>query len=187
MSGYYLHCVDDQYSKKVQLFDKLDDFRDNDVKSSKHCNQSFEKNHNGRKIVLHEVVDKYILKRILDDFDSNSNNINLETQNNLKEYYKSLNGDGVVKITYKQNNDTGRYYSNKFSSQSMFNEVRTSIIHKDFIDIDFINSIVTIIMYLADQHGLKIPSIKSYGENRKAVLEKINKDRTTAIKVIIAI
>ena len=29
MSGYYLHCLDEKYSKKVQLFDKLKDFRDN--------------------------------------------------------------------------------------------------------------------------------------------------------------
>ena len=30
MSGYYLHCLDDvKYSKNVQLFDKLEDFRDN--------------------------------------------------------------------------------------------------------------------------------------------------------------
>ena len=29
MSGYYLHCIDEKYSKKVQLFDKLEDFRDN--------------------------------------------------------------------------------------------------------------------------------------------------------------
>ena len=29
MSGYYLHCIDQRYSKKVQLFDKLEDFRDN--------------------------------------------------------------------------------------------------------------------------------------------------------------
>ena len=28
MSGYYLHCLDKKYSKKVQLFDKLEDFRD---------------------------------------------------------------------------------------------------------------------------------------------------------------
>ena len=28
MSGYYLDCVDKRYSKKVQLFDKLEDFRD---------------------------------------------------------------------------------------------------------------------------------------------------------------
>ena len=29
MSGYYLHCVDEKYSKKEKLFDKLEDFRDN--------------------------------------------------------------------------------------------------------------------------------------------------------------
>ena len=29
MSGYYLHCLDEKYSKKVMLFDKLEDFRDN--------------------------------------------------------------------------------------------------------------------------------------------------------------
>ena len=29
MSGYYLHCLDEKYSKKVQLFDELEDFRDN--------------------------------------------------------------------------------------------------------------------------------------------------------------
>ena len=29
MSGYYLHCIDEKYSKQVKLFDNLDDFRDN--------------------------------------------------------------------------------------------------------------------------------------------------------------
>ena len=29
MSGYYLHCLKEKYSKNVQLFDKLEDFRDN--------------------------------------------------------------------------------------------------------------------------------------------------------------
>ena len=29
MSGYYLHCIDEKYSKKTKLFDKLEDFRDN--------------------------------------------------------------------------------------------------------------------------------------------------------------
>ena len=32
MSGYYLHCLNEKYSKKVQLFDKLEDFRDNLIK-----------------------------------------------------------------------------------------------------------------------------------------------------------
>ena len=29
MPGYYLDCADKKYSKKVQLFHKLEDFRDN--------------------------------------------------------------------------------------------------------------------------------------------------------------
>ena len=29
MSRYYLHCIDYKYSKKVKLFDNLEDFRDN--------------------------------------------------------------------------------------------------------------------------------------------------------------
>ena len=180
MSGYYLHCIDEKYSKKVQLFDKLEDFRDNlineldyieninenvlnydidmksfnqkefdNVKFCKYCNYSFENKFNARKITLTEKVDKYKLKRIIDDFGNN--NINEETQNNLKQYYNSLNKDGEVNIIYKQNNITGRYYSNKFSLQNMFNEVRSSIIHKNCIDVDFKNSIVTIIIYLSEK------------------------------------
>ena len=51
---------------------------------------------NGRKITLTEKVDKYKLKRIIDDLGNN--NINEETQNNLKQYYNSLNKDGEVNI-----------------------------------------------------------------------------------------
>ena len=138
MSGYYLHCLDEKYSKKVQLFDKFEDFRDNlineldyieninenilnyeidmstfnqkefdDVKICKYCNHDFEKAYNGRKITLTEKVEKYKLKRIIDDFENN--NINEETQNNLKQYSNSLNKDGEINIVYKQNNNTGRY------------------------------------------------------------------------------
>ena len=123
MSGYYLHCIDEKYSKKVQLFDKLEDFRDSfideldyiadmngnvlnyeidmstldqkefdNVKFCKYYDHNFDKSYNGRKITLTEKVDKYELKRIIDDFGNN--NINEETQNNLKQYYNSLNKDG---------------------------------------------------------------------------------------------
>ena len=140
MSGYYLHCLDEKYSKKVQLFDKLDDFRDNlifeldyieninenvlnyetdmstfnqkefdNVKICKYCDHDFDESYYGRKITLMEKFDKYKLKRIIDDFDNN--NINEETQHNLKQYYNSLHKDGEVDIIYKQNNNIGRYYS----------------------------------------------------------------------------
>ena len=197
-SGYYLHCIDKKYSKKVQLFDKLEDFRDNlineldyikninkkylnfdidmknydkkefnKVKSCKHCNQNFEKDFNGRKITLIEKIDKYKLQRIINDFDQN--NINEETQQNLKKYYENLNDNGEMKIIYQQNFNTGRYYANQFSLQGMFNEVRTSIIHKDSVDIDFINGNITIIIYLSEKYKLKIPNIKKYSNDRENI------------------
>ena len=216
MSGYYLYCLDEKYSKKVQLFDKLEDFRDNlideldyieninenvlnyeidkstfnqkefdDVKSCKYCNHNFDESYNGRKITLTEKVDKYKLKRIIDDFGNNS--INEEAQNNLKQYYNSLNKDDEIYIIYKQNNNTGRYYSNKFSLQNMFNEVRSSIIHKNCIDVDLKNSTVTIIIYLAEKNNLKINNIIKYSKDRENILKQINNDRMTAKKVIISI
>ena len=216
MSGYYLDCLDKKYSKKVQLFDKLEDFRDNlikeldyieninenvfnyeidmstfnqkefdDVKSCKYCNHNFENKFNGRQITLTVKVDKYKLKRIIDDFDNN--NINEETQNNLKQYYNSLNKEGEVNIIYKQNNNTGRYYSNKFSLQNMFNEVRSSIIHKNCLDVDFKNSIVTIIIHLSEKYNLKILHIIRYSKDRENILKQIDNDRMTAKKVIISI
>ena len=112
------------------------------------------------------------MKRIIDNFQNN--NINEETQNNLKQYYKNLNNNGEINIIYEQNNHTGRYYSNKFSLQNMFNEVRSSIIHKDCIY--FKDSMVTIIIYLAEKHNLKIPNIVEYSNDREDILKKINKE-----------
>ena len=216
MSGYYLHCIDKKYSKKVKLFDKLEDFRDNlideldyikninenklnfgidmkkfdkeefdKVEKCKHCEDKFNEDHNNRKITLIEKVDKYKLQRIIDDFGQN--NINQETQENFKKYYENLDDNEEIKKIYKQNFNTGRYYSDKFSLQGMFNEVRSSIIHKDCIDIDFINSNITIIIYLAEKYKLKIPNIKKYSNDRENILKKINNDRSIAKKVIIAI
>ena len=53
----------------------------------------------------------------------------------------------------------------------MFNEVRSSIIHKNCIDVDFKNSIVTIIIYLAEKYNLKIPNIVKYSKDRENILK----------------
>ena len=90
----------------------------------------------------------------------------------MKKYYENLDNNGEIKIIYKQNYNSGRYYSNQFSLQNMFNEVRSSIIHKDCIDIDFINSNITIIIYLAKKYKLKIPNIKKYSNDRENILKK---------------
>ena len=151
----------------------------------KYCEYDFTKKCNSRKITLLEKVDKYKLKRIIDNFDNND--INQETQDNLIEYYNSLNKDGEIQIIYKQHNNVGRYYSNKFSLQNMYNKVRSSIIHEKSIDVDFVNSIVTIIIYLANKNNLKIRDIIKYSNDRENILKQIDDDTMTAKKVIITI
>ena len=98
-----------------------------------------------------------------------------------------MNKDGEINVIYKQNNNTGRYYSNKFSLQNMFNEVRSSIIHKNSIDVDFKNSIVAIIIYIVEKHNIKISNIIKYSKDRENILKQIHNDRMTAKKVIISI
>ena len=46
---------------------------------------------------------------------------------------------------------------------------------------------VTIIIYLADKHNLKIPNIVEYSKDTENILKKINKDGMTAQKIIISI
>ena len=69
----------------------------------------------------------------------------------------------------------------------MFNEVRSSIIHKKCLDVDFKNSIVTIIIHLAEKYNLKIPNIVKYSKDRENILKQFNSDRMTAKKVLISI
>ena len=214
-SGYLLDCLDPKYSKKCQVFDELEALRDNlvqeldyieninervfdypidmstfdqkifdEITHCKYCNYDFKEKYNYRYITLTEEVDKYKLKRIIDD---KYNDINKETRDNLIKYYNTLNNNGEVKIHYKQNHNIGRYYSTKYSLQNMYNIVRSSIIHKDMLDLDFVNSMITIIIYLAKKHKLKIPNIEKYQKDRENILEQIDEDRLTAKKLIISI
>ena len=216
LSGYKLDCVDKQYSKPVKIFDTLEKFRDglineldyiekinneklnheidmstfnqkefDNTHKCKYCHYDFTKKFNSRKITLLEKVDKFKLKRIIDDYDNND--INEETQNNLIKYYNSLNKDGEIHIVYKRHDNVGRYHSNKFSLQNMYNKVRSSIIHEKSLDIDFVNSIVTIIICLANKYNLKIPNIIKYSNDRENILKQIDDDRMSAKKVIITI
>ena len=69
----------------------------------------------------------------------------------------------------------------------MFNEVRTSIIDKNCIDLDFVNSNIVIILYLAKKHNIKINSINKYANNRENIFKMIGPDRLSAKKLILAI
>ena len=214
-SGYLLKCLDQKYSKKCQIFNKIEDFQDNlineldyieeiiekvfdypidmktfdkktfdEITHCKWCNYDFQQKYNNRYITLTEKVDKNKLRRIIyDKYEM----VNKETKDNLIKYYNSLNDDGEIKIHYKQNHNIGRYYSTKYSLQNMYNIVRTSIIHKDMLDLDFVNSMVTILIYLSKKHKLNIPNIEKYQKDRENILKQIDEDRSTSKKLIISI
>ena len=67
-----------------------------------------------------------------------------------------------------------------FGLQNMFNEVRTSIIDKNCIDIDFVNSNIVIILYLAKKHNIKIKNITKYANDRENILKQIGPNQKTA-------
>ena len=73
------------------------------VKSCKHCDFKFDENYNNRKVTLVEKVDKIKFKKIIDNYGNN--NINEETQNNLKKYYNNLNDNGEISISYSQKSE----------------------------------------------------------------------------------
>ena len=105
----------------------------------------------------------------------------------LKNIMENLDDNGEISITYSQKENIGRYYSDKFCLQNMFNEVRTSIIDRKCTDVDFINSNITIILYLAKKHTLKIPNIIKYANDRESILKQIGNDTKTSKKLILAI
>ena len=69
----------------------------------------------------------------------------------------------------------------------MFNEVRSSIIHKNCLDVDFKNSIVAIIIHLSEKYNLKFPNNIKYSKDRENILKQINNHRMTAKKVMVSI
>ena len=125
MSGYYLHCIDEKYFKKVKLFDKLEDFRDiliDELDYIKNINENklnFSvdmKNLNKKEFDKVEKC-KHCDNRFNEDYnnkkitliekvdkyklqrtidDFDNNNINEETQNYLKKYFENLDNNGEI-------------------------------------------------------------------------------------------
>ena len=88
---------------------------------------------------------------------------------------------GTRKVTYtqtKRSHRYGRYYSVKSMGMSAFaRAIRHTVADKYYIDIDIRNCHPTIMLWLADQHGLTTQGpLRDYTiskENREAMLERI--------------
>ena len=75
MSGYYLHCIDPKYSKKVKLFDNLEDFRDNLINELDYI-----KNVNKYKLNFDIDMNNFNKK----EFNKVENRVNIVIKNSMK-------------------------------------------------------------------------------------------------------
>ena len=115
------------------------------------------------------------------DFKEKYNNCYITLTEKVDKYLKRIIDD-----KYNDINKETLYKSSKNYNQ-FYNIVRSSIIHKDMLDLDFVNSMITIIIYLSKKHKLNIPNIEKYQKDRENILKQIDEDRLTAKKLIISI
>ena len=76
MSGYYLHCLGEKYSKNTQLFDKLENFRDNLINELEYIEN-----------VNDKILDYEIDMTIFDQKEFNNVKFCKYFNHNFNEYY----------------------------------------------------------------------------------------------------
>lgn len=101
----------------------------------------------------------------------------------LRKYLNKAK-DGVVKVTYKQKGNNGRYFADKsLSLQCIKREIRQTICHEYYDDIDVVNAHPVILLYLCKKIKLKVPFLTTYIESRDKTLEDTGLDRDQAKKL----
>lgn len=93
-----------------------------------------------------------------------------------KKYLQETSKTGKVKVKYHKIHGEGRWFAeNSLSMQSMCREIRASIAHKFYWDIDFCNCHPTILEYLCKQYDMDHQYISEYIQNRQQVIDDIIK------------
>ena len=201
--GYYLECRNNKFSKKVQTFYNLKEYTvslvkeliyiDNienkylqneidyntfdqkefdDVKICRYCNSEFDHPYNDRYIILYEICDKEKLEYILEN-----NEFNEEVNNIARNYYDSLDNDGVKRIVYKQTADKNRYYGDSSCLTYLKKEIRDSIMPRNIKDIDMVNAHPVILNYLCKKNKIDCNILKNYIKNRELILSSFGENR----------
>lgn len=101
--------------------------------------------------------------------------------------YLAKSKNGVIKAKYKQNNSMGRYYAlQSLSLQSMAREIRHTIAHEFYNDIDIKNAHPVILAHLCEDRGIKCKLLKQYNKKRDEFLAAISDDKDTAKVVVLS-
>ena len=137
-----------------------------------------------KKTSYDEVYDQNKLIFILNNLDEVKKTYRPEARDStcLESFYKASSkskmGHGVKHNTYyqKKNNMCGRLQSKgALSGQGMVREVRCTIFHDYYCDLDINSAHPTITKWICDNIGLKCKYITEYIENRESIFEELIK------------
>ena len=134
-----------------------------------------------------EKVDKEVLKAILENpnaYDLGSLYIDGHSQVNgvatlLRNYYKLLNENGEIEVSYKQKKRSGRHWPSTVCLTTMCRKVRHSIGRDYHIDVDIVNCHPILLEKLCLRMNVDCPNLKEYNDNRH--LYKDHKERVIQV------
>jgi hypothetical protein len=107
----------------------------------------------------------------------------------MSEKYLKNSKDGIIKVSYKQTENKGRYHAIRgISLQSMPVEIRHTITQGLYRDIDVKNAHPTILSWLCDKAGISCNKLKYYNNNRdKCLADMVGVDRDYAKQVVLSL
>lgn len=101
----------------------------------------------------------------------------------MRDYAACVN-NGWVEVTYKKE-EYGRFTNyvndNNFSYSNMYNEVRTLLCHKYYIDVDFVNCHQVLFENLCVINNLQCEKLIYYNDNRQNIIKDIIDNNPQAI------
>lgn len=131
---------------------------------------------------LLELINSGLLGEVWTDEDKKKKHKWFNTKNyrgeleTFQSYYNSLDGNGMVKITYRKDKNYGRYKLCNCSS-SMRRIYRNYILEYLYYDFDMVNSCATILLHLGLKYNSKnLRCIRLYVNNRAKWFNKIKKE-----------
>jgi len=134
-----------------------------------------------------EQINKESLKTILCNFDKIVQSFELDDDDVkgmktlLIQYHKKCSDDGIVKVKYNQINGSGRLFAHKsLSLQSMKRQIRQTICHTYYDDVDMVNAHPVILQHICKEYKIDTPYLNKYVKHRNRILEKTGLPREKA-------
>lgn len=129
------------------------------------------------------IIENYdnIKDKFREESEQRLKNINIDPLTLFKKYVSkskkgSKKGTKQVNVSYKQNNDIGRYFAcGSLSLQSLPREIRHTISDEYYYDVDISNCHPVLICQYAKAHNLKCKYIQLYIDNRDILFEELSK------------